>query len=125
MKYTPEIYAVALRDVVLEAKPSERDAIIRRFVSVVARNGDARKLAAVVKELERKVVHANGGRLITIEYAREMPKRLTDALKTFFKPNDRVSTYIDPELIAGTRITIDNEYEFDFSLLRRLNKMFK
>ncbi|KKU52758.1 MAG: hypothetical protein A3F26_00450 [Candidatus Ryanbacteria bacterium RIFCSPHIGHO2_12_FULL_47_12b] len=124
MKYTPEIYARAVREAIDEAPVGERDKVFKRFVQAVARKGDARKLPAVVRELERSDVHAKGGRMVTIEFARTLGHE-TSEFKSFLKPEDHLENRVNPDLVAGVRITIDEERELDFSLARRLNKMFR
>ena len=124
MKYTPEIYARAVREAIDEAPAGERDKVFKRFVQAVARKGDARKLPAVVRELERSDVHAKGGRMVTIEFARPLGGG-TSKFRNLLKSEDCLENQINPDLIAGARITIDEERELDFSLARRLNKMFR
>lgn len=124
MKYTTEIYASALREVIGEAKPSKRDAIVKRFVQAVIRRGDARKLPTIARELEQDEVHARGGRMVEVESVSALRHNMSK-LKNLFKEADHIETRINPELIAGTRITIDGERELDFSLARQLNKMFR
>ncbi len=124
MTYTPEIYARAVREAIDEASAGERDKVFKRFVSAVARRGDMRKLPAVAKELERSEVHSKGGRMVTIEFAREL-RRETSQFRNLLKPEDHLENRVNPDLVAGVRITIDEERELDFSLARRLNKMFR
>ena len=101
-----------------------RAKVFKRFLQAVARKGDARKLPAVVRELERSDVHAKGGRMVTIEFARTLGHE-TSEFKSFLKPEDHLENRVNPDLVAGVRITIDEERELDFSLARRLNKMFR
>ena len=124
MTYTPEIYARAVRETVASAPANDRDAILKRFVHAAARRGDARKLPAVVKELERSEVHAKGGRMITIEFARPLGGG-TSKFENLLKPADHLEVRANSDLVAGVRVTIDDERELDFSLARRLNKMFR
>ncbi len=128
MKCTPEIYARALSNATAEAKPAERANILRRFVRAVAKRGDARKLPAVLAILEYQAVHARGGRMITIETTGNPKGQSFGTQRTvlwrLFKPADHIETREAPELIAGARIVIDGEREIDFSLARRLKKIF-
>ena len=124
MKYTSEIYARAVREAIDEAPAGERDKVFKRFVHAAARRGDARKLSAVAKELERSGGRAKGGRMITIEFARPLGGG-TSKFRNLLKSEDCLENQINPDLIAGARITIDEERELDFSLARRLNKMFR
>lgn len=123
-KYSPEIYARAVREAIAEAPSGERDKIFKRFVQAVARRGDARKLPAIAKELERSEVRAKGGRMVTIEFARPLG-HVMSKFENLLKRADHLEVRTNPDLVAGVRITIDEERELDFSLARRLNKMFR
>lgn len=111
MKYAPDIYAQAF----LETKPD-----LKRFLEVVAKNGDFSRIDAILAATEKRIVHEHGGRMIELEYARQS----AESNKFKFTAKDRVHTSINPSLVAGVRITIDGEQEFDGSLQHKLQKLF-
>ncbi|MEK7649403.1 MAG: hypothetical protein AAB367_00340 [Patescibacteria group bacterium] len=125
MKYTPRIYAKALVDSLASAPASTHAGIIKRFISAIHRRGDLRLLpliTAAVSEIERK---KTGGKLIEIALARRHKKSVLDAFRGLFAKHDEVIFHTEPELVAGVRITIDHEREFDHTALRRIKKLFR
>ena len=60
-----------------------------------------------------------------IETAREMSDSQNELLKHKFSNKDHVEFKINPELVAGVRITVNGEEELNNSLQNKLNKLFK
>jgi F0F1-type ATP synthase delta subunit len=60
---------------------------------------------------------------ITVETARNY-EGLLNKIKAIF-PNDDVLLKINPNLIAGLKILINNEKQLDFSLKSKLDKILK
>lgn len=123
MRYTPQLYAHALFDA-LEENPRVQQEIAARFVTLLKRNGDTRLLPKVIAHLEKYEVHAAGGRMVKVESARPLPKKAMEAIRKQFSETDRVDAIILPELIAGVKIVIDDEWAIDASLKRKLQRLF-
>ncbi len=111
MKYAADLYAKAF----LETKADPK-----RLLAVVKKNGDLLGLHKIVAAIETLLVKKAGGHIVHLEFART--NELAD--KFVFSPKDRVSISINPALIAGVRITIDGEKEFDNSFQRKVNQLF-
>ena len=124
MKYSPTLYARSLFDVLKDTEPVGYDPVIKNFWHTVGKNGDQSRVDSIVNAFEELVVRSNGGRMVSIETAREISPKLLDRLKVLFKPNDLVRRGIDPKLIAGVRVELDGEEELDYSLARKFRKMF-
>ena len=122
MTYRPSHYATAFLEA-LRAGTEPRVAIahLRR---ALAKRGDAHRLPQVLREIERLEVKSKGGRMITIASARPLSPSQEHALTKNFASPDHVTTEIDPRLIAGVRITIDDERELDLSLTGKLRTLF-
>ncbi len=123
MKFRPSHYARAFLESLADGVPYE--SAKSRLLAVLAKNGDSHRTNQVVYEIEKLEVAKHGGRMVNVEFART-PKSSdeTKILSTFTKA-DRVATRITPELIAGTRITLDDERELDFSLAGRMRVLFQ
>lgn len=115
MKYAPSIYARAF----LDAKPD-----LKKFLSVVAKNGDFPRIDKIVAAIEEQETHGHGGKVVNVEFAREMDDATIKKVTKKFKDRDLVSVKIAPSLIAGMRITIDGEQELDGSFQRKINKLW-
>ena len=74
-------------------------------------------------EAKKMIREKEDRRSVVIETARLLSAR--GLAEEILKPSDVVEEKIDPELIAGVRITINDELQFDGSLRRKLNELFK
>ena len=86
---------------------------LQNFLHILDKNGDRKKLREIVAWIE-KMEH----RKVVVETARKT--------KTVwrFEKNDIVEEKINPDLIAGARLTINGEKQLDFSLKNKLEKIF-
>ncbi len=95
-----------------------------RLIATLAKNGDAHRLLQVVQEIEKAEVAKRGGHMVRVEFARAVPSARAHKMLKEFSKVDRISTTINPELIAGTRITFDEERELDVSLAGKMHALF-
>ena len=66
-----------------------------------------------------------GRRKITIECSRPLQGKTNELVKPILQEKDILYKKINPDLIAGIKITIDDEKQFDGSLATKLKKIFK
>ena len=97
---------------------------IKRLMSLLAKKGDAHRAKDVLREFEKLEVSKNGGKLVEVEFARAQGVKEREKVLTQFGAKDRVVTKISPELVAGTRITVDGERELDVSLAGKMRALF-
>jgi F0F1-type ATP synthase delta subunit len=127
MKYPTHIYAQALAEVITATKKDDKaadDKMVANFIALVRRNGDEVHLRSIVEEAARFVRGQSGIRKVTIEMARPMNASQRKMLESFTKPSDVVEERIDPALMAGVRIILDDELQFDGSLKGKLDTVF-
>ncbi|TSC75315.1 MAG: hypothetical protein G01um101430_522 [Parcubacteria group bacterium Gr01-1014_30] len=124
MKYSPELYARAFMETVAQASQVKQKALLSRFLEIIVKNGDYLGIKKILSKIEEAVVREKGGRMITLEFAREVEKELAERLKSSFSDNDHILTLLNPELVAGVRVLVDGESELDMSLQRKLKKLF-
>ena len=74
----------------------------------------------IEKDIPVDCLVKSGNKKIVLEMARQNKV----ILKSVIKKNDVVEEKINPELIAGIKIIIDNERQLDFSLKNKLDKIF-
>ncbi len=125
MKHSPQIYADAFEKVLEGAALGHAGVLARRFAQIIYKKGDIKYGEKIVEAVQNKLIKKNGGRRVKVEYARQMQGAGEDACEKLFSSRDRVDVVINPALIAGVRITIDGEKEIDYSLQRKLKKMFQ
>ncbi|MBI2515208.1 F0F1 ATP synthase subunit delta [Candidatus Wolfebacteria bacterium] len=123
MKYRSDFYAKALF-AATEKNPEETENIIRRFFRLLKKTGDISQSRKILESVEKLAVKKSGDRWVKIEYSRSMDKRMESNINNYFGSGYHVENVINPLLIAGVRITIDDEEELDISLAKKLRKMF-
>jgi len=125
MKYPTHIYAKALVEVLADSHgPKERDdEVAKNFLALVKKNGDEGHLRKILEEASRFARGHSGVRKLTIASARELSPSQTKTMERFVKPGDIIERMIDPDLIAGIKITVNDEMQFDGSLKSKLNKV--
>jgi F0F1-type ATP synthase delta subunit len=121
MKYSAYMYAKALVEVLSDPKVNDESAA-QNFLALVKKNNDEGHLKKILEEASRFARGRGGVRKVTVESARELKVTQKDLVKRFIKPGDVVEERIDPELIAGIRIILNDELQFDGSLKNKLNR---
>ena len=125
MKYSSQIYAEALSDVASGHLDQEKEnLVVKSFLNLVAKNGDAPKLNKILELAEEMIIQKSGRRKVTIETARPLKESPKLVIKDILKESDVVESKIDPSLIAGIKITINKDLEWDGSLKRKIDKLF-
>lgn len=124
MKYSIKNYAEALASAVAQAKPGDGERVIRNFTGLLRKSGDETHAGKIIKEAARILLLENGGREIVFESARPLMESSRKALKGFAGAKDTVTLRTDPDLIAGVRVLVNGEREFDGSLRGKLDKIF-
>jgi F0F1-type ATP synthase delta subunit len=127
MRYSTHDYAEALVAAVAEAKVTPA-AIERNFLAVVRRNGDEMRLKHIVDEAARLMRSRGGvadiGRDVVIESARPLTKPQEAMVKKLLQRGDIASYAIDPNLVAGVKITVNDEMQFDGTMKAKLDTLF-
>lgn len=122
MKYSVHTYAKALVEAIEDPKVKD-DAIEKNFLAVVRKYGDESHFRQILEEASRLARGKSGIRKVTVESARSLSDSQKKILAQFMKPQDEVEERIDPELVAGIKITVNDELQFDGSLKTKLNKV--
>ena len=131
MKYAPHVYAKALVEVLsAPAAGSEAgshkmtdDELAKNFLALVRKNGDERYLRKILEEASRFARGKSGVRKVTVESARALIPSQKAMIAHFVKAGDMVEERIDPDLIAGIKIILNDEMQFDGSLKNKLNRV--
>lgn len=127
MKYAPDMYARALVEVLSAPKGSaDRPtdaAIAENFLELVRKNGDEGHLRKILEEASRFARVHSGVRKVMIESARPLAPSQKKMVQGFMKPGDVVEERINPDLIAGIKVILNDEMQFDGSLKNKLNRV--
>jgi len=118
-----KIYAKALAEVALDKKIDKKAEA--NFVKLLQKNGLMHKAKEIVQLAEDILLQKRGNRKITFETARKITPSQKKMLEAIAKHGDVVKEKINPELIAGVRVIINDNRQFDGSLQNKLKNIFK
>lgn len=118
MKYKPKIYAQTIAELIIEKK-SEK--IHKNFLKILLKNGDFKKAKEIMILAEKILLRKTKKRKIVLELARE---RSIKNLHLFYQESDLVKKMVNPELLAGIKVTMNEEWQLDYSLKGKLDQLF-
>lgn len=124
MKYPAHIYAKALAEVITDANAKNEREAEKNFLSLLRKNGDESHLRKIVEEAARFARGKRGIRKVIIESARPLKESQRKTMRYLIKENDIIEEKIVPDLVAGVRIVVNDELQFDGSLKSKLNAIF-
>jgi F0F1-type ATP synthase delta subunit len=120
MKYNYKIYAKALVSALDEAQDlAQKEKIIKNFLSLIQKNKDPRQLKKIIDFASKIIYKKEGRQRIILETARPQ-NNLKNLFQKFFNEKDIIEEKINPNILAGIRIVINDEKELDFSFKKRL-----
>lgn len=115
-------YAKALVEIMISV-PGQQEKLLRAFVRLLQKNGQTHKIREIISLARNRYAKKTGQRNIIIESARKV--NVKSILKKLQREGDNVQEKIQPELVAGLKITVNSEAQLDFSLSNRLDNIFK
>jgi len=120
MKYNYKIYAKALVSALDEAQDlAQKEKIIKNFLALIQKNKDTRQLKKIIDFASKIIYKKEGRQKIILETARPQ-NNLKNLFQKFFSEKDIIEEKINPNILAGIRIIINDEKELDFSFKKRL-----
>ena len=122
MKYSVDNYVEAFTQAL---KEGTHKVISAGFVRLLEKNGDIKHFKKIIEAIHKKMVNDKDGEWVSIEMARSLPKNKLESLSHKFSKKDHVDFKINPELVAGVRITVNGQDELDNSLNQKLKRLFK
>lgn len=111
-------------ETVYSAPKGEQERLISRFLEVIRQNGDYVQIKKIFRAVQKAMIEKNGAKIITLEFAREVSRELLQKLKNNFSKKDHIEVVFSPDLVAGVRVSIDDTWELDATMRRKLKKLF-
>ena len=112
MNYNPKYYAQAF----CRTKGGEKE--IKNLLSLVRKNRDSRKLKEILFFVEKI-----SGRKITIESARPLTEKSRKLIRSVVEESGTIREKVEPSLIAGIRVNINDEIQLDGSFLNKIKNI--
>ena len=122
MSISAQTYARAYVEAGLTAQAG-KEAEPSKLLATLRKRGDLHKATSVASEVERLITKERGGRMVKVEFARALGVSERPKLLNEFDAKDRVTTSVNPSLIAGVRMEFDGESELDVSLAGKLKNI--
>ena len=118
-----KLYAKALSEILSEKKFDEKK-VINNFVKLLVSSGYEKKAKEILDMAEEMLLAKQNKKSIIFETARKITAGQKKILESFAKEGDLIKEKINPELIAGVKIIINNSKQFDNSLKSKLQNIF-
>ncbi len=125
MKYTAGQYAEALVEVLEMSGEKGRSRIAASFLRVLRRNGETAKIFSILREAERLYYRRNKLRKIELESAAPLSDSIRKEVQHAIPGGVITKEAVDPSLLGGIKILVDDEILIDASARRQLMKLFK
>ena len=119
-----KLYATALAEILAEKKFDEKK-VTSNFVKLLVSAGLEKKSKEILELAEEILLTKRGNKKIVIESARKITAGQRKVLDGIALKGDMVKEKINPELVAGVRITVNGNKQFDGSMKRKLERIFK
>lgn len=103
MKFTPQLYAIALYQALHEVKPEDQDTVLDRFVHILAENGHTSLLDEITAAYEAYERKQQGVLPATVTFAQPPADegKIVTELNRIFGKNVEVQKKLDPSRIGG------------------------
>ncbi len=125
MRYSIKQYALALLISLAEKKGEERKNIIRNFLSLLTRNGDQTKLELIIKEAEKTERRKKGIYQVELASATKISGKLKEEVEKIIGKKVIFKERMDPEILAGLKILIEDETLIDATAQSQIAKIFR
>jgi F0F1-type ATP synthase delta subunit len=96
---------------------------VKNFVRLLVNSGLERQSKKILEMAEDMILQKQGKRRVTFETARKTTASQKKLLESVIQNGDIVKEKINPELIAGVKIIINDSQQFDASMQSKLSKI--
>lgn len=125
MNYTSQQYAQALFKTLAGKTSQERSPITKQFLVLLSRRGKLKHLGSIMREFEREELKHARVRKVLLETPESLGGKVKREVEAILGKNLYLKEKINPTLLAGIKILIDDEILIDASASSRLQKLFK
>jgi F0F1-type ATP synthase delta subunit len=124
MTYSARHYAEVLYDALTGKASHARAEVLKRFISMLAKHHARSLLPQIEKEYEKIFLQKQGLKKVSIESASPLSQSVKQEIKQVFNNKVYIEENVNPELIAGLTIVVDDMYSIDASARTRINNLF-
>jgi F0F1-type ATP synthase delta subunit len=118
-RYTPKQYATALFESLSE-KGANVDAVVRGFAKMVAGNYDRALMPKILMQLKKLERTKAGKHEVVLTSAKPLEKSVVAQVKQKVGEKSDIREVIDPSVLGGVKILINDEVVIDGTLKARV-----
>lgn len=124
MRHAPAQYAEALFEALEGASPEARKERIARFLRLLERERAKHLLRKVLIRYEKIFLRRKGLRKVDVESARPLSDAVRKDIEDALESPVLLTETVNPELLAGVRITLDDSVLIDASAKSKIANLF-
>lgn len=124
MKYSARQYAAALLAALQDRPEAERKRFLKRFLILVREKGDSRRLGVILREVEKQNLQELGLKKVLAEAPEPLTPQIKKEMEKILGKDILLQEKINPDLVAGIKILINDEILIDASARAQLRRLF-
>jgi len=123
MKYSAKQYAIAFLEAAKEKKRGEEN-LIKNFLEIILKNNDWSLLPQILKEVEKEYLKREGLKKVVLESTTLIAEKVVNRIEEIFGNKVLIKQKINPSLLAGIRILINDQIVIDATGRKQIEKIF-
>lgn len=124
MKYTSKQYAVTLISALAGKSEDAKKDILKKFLIILQRNGDLGKRNQILEEVRREYFRQNDLSKVEVEVVGKIKEGLKQEIEESLGKAISFDSKVNPKILGGIKILIDDETLIDASVKTQLDKLF-
>ncbi|MCC2630833.1 MAG: synthase delta subunit [Candidatus Paceibacter sp.] len=124
MRHTPHHYALALYESLDGKVATKRKGVIKRFLGMLERNHDMRMLRSIINHYEKIFLARHGMQKIEVTSASPLSHHVRQAIEASLGVPVLFAEKVDPSVLAGLTILVDDTLYIDASGKTQINNLF-
>ena len=124
MRYRIGQYAEALSEACAGKSEPAQKKIARRFAALLRRHRMSAKTRLILAAYEKIALQKRGERRVRIEAPAPVSEQFRKELRAVLGSNVHFEESVNPELLAGAKILVDDELLIDASAKKQMERMF-
>ena len=124
MRYSPKQYAESWWDLKREPEGKDNQGLMNKFLRVIQKRGDWKKIGLILREIEKLYLISSHTLKVDIESPVPLSSSIKDKIISILGKPVLFREKIEPELLAGVKILINNETLIEATAKRKLDEMF-
>ena len=117
-----KIYAKALSEIIIKNDYDEKK-VVAGFVKILVSEGLENQSDKILNLADKIIMSKQGRKMVVLETARTINEKQRKLFSGIINKKDVIIEKINPELIAGIKIVVDDVLQFDSSLKSKLQKI--